>query len=364
MSNIFGRLFRFMTFGESHGTMMGAVIDGCPPNIAIDENMIQKWLDRRRPGKSRFTSQRQETDKVKIVSGIINDKTSTITTGTPIGLIIENHDQRSKDYSDIAKKFRPGHADYSYQQKYGIRDMRGGGRSSARETALRVAVGAIAHQVLQNMIGGDYAIHAGLVQMGKYKTNEKNYDWQGVWDNDFYTPDKTIITTFANYLDAIRKKGSSVGGMIKLVAHGIPAGLGSPIYGKLSADITAAMMSINATKGVDIGDGMAVAGMEAIDNNDQMENFDHKGVKFLSNHAGGILGGISTGQDIIVQLAIKPTSSILISQKTIDEDFQNTDIITKGRHDPCVAIRAVPIVVAMMAITLLDHLLLHRGQVG
>ncbi|MDI9313131.1 MAG: chorismate synthase [Hydrotalea sp.] len=360
MSNSFGRLFRFTTFGESHGVMIGAVIDGCPPRIKIDEAMVQQWLDRRRPGQSRFTTQRQEEDKVKIVSGLFDG----VTTGTPIVMVIENQDQRSKDYGEIAQKFRPGHADYTYQQKYGLRDYRGGGRSSARETAMRVAVGAVAHQVLQHILGKDYGIDAGLIQMGRHHSDEKNYDWGGVWNNDFYTPDKKIVATFADYLDSIRKKGSSVGGMVQVVARGVPAGIGAPIYGKLSADLASAMMSINAVKAVAIGDGMNVAGMEGTDNNDEMQANKKGEVEFLSNHAGGILGGISTGQDIMVRVAIKPTSSILIPQKTVTTNGDNTDIVTKGRHDPCVAIRAVPITMAMMAITILDHLLLHRGQCG
>ncbi len=363
MTNSFGRLFRFSTFGESHGAMMGAVIDGCPPNLKINAVNIQQWLDRRKPGQNKFTSQRQEGDQVKIVSGILEDQSVIKTTGTPIGLIIENQDQRSKDYSDIAKKFRPGHGDYAYQKKYGIRDYRGGGRASARETAMRVAVGAVADQMLQQLLGDGYKIDAGLIQMGQHKINEKNVDWDTVWDNEFYTPDQKIIPTFADYLGDIRKNGSSVGGIIRVVARGIPVGLGAPMYGKLSADLASAMMSINAVKAVEIGDGMAVATMEGPDNNDAMQMKNDK-VEFLSNHAGGILAGISTGQDIVMQIGIKPTSSILVPQQTITDDGDNTEIITKGRHDPCVAIRAVPIVMSMMAITLLDHLLLHRGQCG
>lgn len=360
MSNSFGRLFRFTTFGESHGPMIGAVIDGCPPRLPLDESIMQTWLDRRKPGQNRFTSQRQEQDRVKILSGVFNGQT----TGTPIGLIIENEDQRSRDYGDIAHKFRPGHADYTYQQKYGIRDYRGGGRSSARETAMRVAVGAVAHHLLQHLLGADYQLAAGLVQMGQHHANEKNYHWEKVWDNDFYTPDPVAVAIWGPYLDAIRKNGSSVGGMVQVVARGIPAGLGAPIYGKLSADLAAALMGINAVKGVEIGAGMKVAAMEGLENNDQMapQQNNKNGVAFLSNHAGGLLGGISNGEDIVVRMAVKPTSSLLQPQQTVTDDNQPTDIITRGRHDPCVAIRAVPVAMAMVAITLADHLLLHRGQ--
>ncbi len=352
--NTFGHLFRFTTWGESHGAAIGCVVDGCPPLISLSEKDIQPFLDKRKPGQNKFTTQRQESDTVKILSGVFEGKT----TGTPISLIIENEDQRSKDYGDIASKFRPGHADYTYMQKYGIRDYRGGGRSSARETAMRVAAGAVARKVLKGV-----TIRAALVQMGELKIDRENWDWKQIDKNPFWCPDKKAAANMEDYLSAIRKKGSSVGAVIEVVAENVPAGLGAPIYGKLDADIASALMSINAVKAVEIGDGFEAAALEGIQNADRMRK-GKKGAEFLSNHAGGILGGISSGQPIVARFAVKPTSSILQPVETIDAKGNNTSIITKGRHDPCVGIRAVPVGEAMMALVLADHLLRHRGQVS
>lgn len=352
--NTFGHLFRFTTWGESHGPAIGCVVDGCPPLIDLSEKDIQPFLDKRKPGQNKFTTQRQESDTVKILSGVFEGKT----TGTPISLLIENEDQRSKDYGDIAQKFRPGHADYTYTQKYGIRDYRGGGRSSARETAMRVAAGAIARKVLKGV-----TIRGALVQMGTIKIDHEKWDWKQIDKNPFWCPDKKAAAEMEGYLDGIRKKGSSVGAIIEVVAEGVPAGLGAPIYGKLDADIASAMMSINAVKAVEIGVGFDAAALEGPQNADRMRK-GKKGPEFLSNHAGGILGGISSGQPIVARFAVKPTSSILTPVDTIDSKGNNTSIITKGRHDPCVGIRAVPVGEAMMALVLADHLLRHRGQRG
>ena len=358
--NTFGHLFRVTTWGESHGPAIGCVIDGCPPGIPLTEDDIQPYLDKRRPGQSRFTTQRQEEDKVRILSGVFPDEGGTqVTTGTPIALQIENQDQRSKDYSEIKDKYRPGHADYTYIQKYGIRDYRGGGRSSARETAMRVAAGAVARKVLPSV-----SIRGALVQMGTEKIDRANWDWAEVDRNPFFSPDPTTVQGWAAYLDGIRKAGSSCGAVVEVVAEGIGAGLGAPIYGKLDQDIAAAFMSINAVKAVEIGDGFACASYSGEENADEMRiDPDGKPV-FLSNHAGGILGGISTGQPIVARFAVKPTSSILTPRRTIDGHGHETNIATKGRHDPCVGIRAVPVGEAMMALVLADHLLRHRAQTG
>jgi chorismate synthase len=358
--NSFGHMFRVTTFGESHGVAIGCVVDGCPPGLAISAEAIQAFLDKRRPGQNRFTTQRQEPDQVKILSGVMPRADGTLlTTGTPIALMIENVDQRSKDYGDIADKFRPGHADYTYDAKYGLRDYRGGGRSSARETAARVAAGAVARLVIPGV-----TIRAALVQMGPHAIDRANWDWEAVNDNPFFCPDAKVARFYEGYLDGVRKAGSSVGAIIEVVAEGVPVGLGAPIYSKLDADLAAAFMGINAVKGVEIGDGFSAAALAGEDNADEMRmGADGKPV-FLSNHAGGILGGLSTGQPIVARFAVKPTSSILTPRRTIDRFGQETDILTKGRHDPCVGIRAVPVGEAMMACVLADHLLRHRGQVG
>jgi chorismate synthase len=358
--NTFGHLFRVTTFGESHGVAIGCVVDGCPPQIPLTVEEIQHDLDRRRPGQSRFTTQRQEPDAVKILSGVLAhpETGAQVTTGTPIGLLIENTDQRSKDYSDIKDKFRPGHADYTYEAKYGLRDYRGGGRSSARETAMRVAAGAIARKILSGI-----TVRGALVQMGPHKIDRARWDWDEVAKNPFFCPDKDKAAFFETYLDGIRKSGSSIGAVIEVVAEGVPAGWGAPIYGKLDADLAAAMMSINAVKGVEIGDGFVAAELSGEENADEMR-MGNQGVSFLSNHAGGILGGISTGQPVVVRFAVKPTSSILSPRRTVDRKGGETEILTKGRHDPCVGIRAVPVGEAMMACVLADHFLRHRAQVG
>ena len=358
--NTFGHLFRVTTWGESHGPAIGAVVDGCPPGIALDEGDIQIHLDRRRPGQSRFTTQRQEADVVKILSGVFNDASGKqVTTGTPIALEIQNTDQRSKDYGDIKDKYRPGHADFTYDAKYGIRDYRGGGRSSARETTSRVAAGAVARKVL-----GGMTIRGALVQIGPHKVDRANWNWDEVAGNPFFSPDRKAAELWTEYLDKIRKAGSSVGAIIEVVAEGVPAGWGAPLYGKLDQDLASAMMSINAVKGIEIGAGMSAAELTGEENADEIRIGNDGRPSFLSNHAGGILGGISTGQPIVCRFAVKPTSSILAPRKTIDKQGRETEIITKGRHDPCVGIRAVPVGEAMMAIVLADHLLRHRGQTG
>ena len=357
--NTFGHLFRVTTWGESHGPALGCVVDGTPPRLALKAEDIQHRLDRRRPGQSRFTTQRREPDEVKILSGTFVEDGVELTTGTPISLMIENVDQRSKDYGDIVEKFRPGHADFTYFSKYGIRDHRGGGRSSARETAARVAAGAVARAVL----GSGIAIRGALVQMGPHRIDRANWDWNETENNPFWCPDAKAAAEWETYLDGVRKSGSSCGAVIEVVASGVPAGFGAPIYGKLDADLAAAMMSINAVKGVEIGDGFAAAALSGEENADEMQSTNH-GLGFSSNHAGGILGGISTGQDVVVRFAVKPTSSILSPRKTVTKAGENTEIVTKGRHDPCVGIRAVPVGEAMMACVLADHLLRHRGQMG
>jgi len=355
--NTFGKIFRFTTWGESHGPAIGCVVDGCPPNIALSEKDIQTDMNRRRPGKSKFTSQRKESDKVEILSGVFQGKT----TGTPISMIINNKDARSRDYETIKNKFRPGHADYTYFKKYGIRDYRGGGRQSARETASRVAAGAIAKKVLQNKIGKKFKVVGAVTQLGLLGCNVKNWKDKEIQKNPFFCPDKSVIKLWEKYLLGVRKSGSSCGAMIEIRASGIPIGLGAPIYSKLDADIAAALMSINAVKGVNIGSGMYSALLSGLENSDEIRRKGKKTL-FKSNNAGGILGGISSGQDIIVSFAVKPTSSILLSRKTINKKGKNTEISVKGRHDPCVGIRAVPIGEAMMNCVLLDHYLMNKAQ--
>ncbi|WP_170405766.1 chorismate synthase [Ruegeria arenilitoris] len=356
--NSFGHLFRVTTWGESHGPALGATVDGCPPGVPIDEGMIQHWLDKRKPGQNKFTTQRREPDQVKILSGVFEGQT----TGTPVQLMIENTDQRSKDYGDIMDKFRPGHADITYWQKYGIRDYRGGGRSSARETAARVAAGGLAREAIKQ-IAPNVQITGYMTQIGPHRIDRTNFDWAQIEQNPFWTPDAQAAEDWAAYLDDLRKSGNSVGAVVEVVARGVPAGLGAPVYGKLDTDLAAAMMSINAVKGVEIGEGMAAAELTGEANADEIF-MGQNGPQYSSNHAGGILGGISTGQDIVVRFAVKPTSSILTTRKTITKSGEETEIITKGRHDPCVGIRAVPVGEAMMACVILDHLLLHRGQIG
>lgn len=353
MTNSFGTLFRFTTWGESHGSAIGCVVDGCPAGVELSEADIQPYLDARRPGQSRYTTQRQEPDAVKILSGVFEGKT----TGHPISLVIENIDQKSKDYGDIVQKYRPGHADYTYDMKYGIRDYRGGGRSSARETAMRVAAGAVARKVL----GGGITIRGALVQLGEHTIDRSRWDWNEIHNNPFWCPDAHAAKEWEGYLDGIRKSGSSVGAVIEVVAEGVPVGLGEPIYGKLDAKLAEAMMSINAVKGVEVGDGFAAAALRGEQNADEMSVKDGV-VQFASNHAGGVLGGISSGQPVVVRFAVKPTSSILTPVNTIDKNGNNTDIITKGRHDPCVGIRAVPVGEAMMACVLADLWLQHRAR--
>jgi chorismate synthase len=358
--NTFGHLFRVTTFGESHGVALGCVVDGCPPRIPLTAADIQPFLDKRRPGQSRFTTQRRETDAVKILSGTFADESGTdVTTGTPIALLIENTDQRSKDYSEIKDTYRPGHADFSYDVKYGLRDYRGGGRQSARETAARVAAGAIARKIVPGM-----AVRGALVQVGPHKIDRARWDWAEVEQNPFFCPDAASVARFTEFLDGVRKSGSSVGAVIEVVADNVPAGLGAPVYGKLDAELAGALMSINAVKGVEIGDGFSTAAMTGEDNADEMRMGNDGRPRFLANHAGGILGGISTGQAVVARFAVKPTSSILTPRKTVDRYGNETEIVTKGRHDPCVGIRAVPIGEAMVACVIADHYLRHRAQVG
>ena len=356
--NSFGHLFKVTTWGESHGPSIGATVDGCPPGIAISENIIQAFLDKRKPGQSKFTSQRKEDDKVSILSGVFEG----LSTGTPIQLMIKNNDQKSKDYSDISEKFRPGHADITYFLKYGIRDFKGGGRSSARETASRVAAGAIAKLALKSL-QPKLEIHGYLTQIGCKKINAKNFNLTEIAKNPFWCPDRDAAADWEDYLSIIRKSGDSVGAVIEIIIKGVPSGLGAPLYAKLDTDLASALMSINAVKGVEIGDGMDAASLTGSDNADEIF-FNGDQIEFGSNHSGGILGGISTGQDIITRFAVKPTSSILKPKKTITKTGETVEIITKGRHDPCVGIRAVPVGEAMVACVLLDHLLLHRGQNG
>ena len=353
--NSFGSVFRFTTWGESHGPAIGCVVDGTPPRIPLTEADIQTFLDKRKPGQSRFTTQRREPDQVKILSGVFEG----VTTGTPISLMIENEDARSKDYGEIKDKFRPGHADYTYWKKYGIRDYRGGGRSSARETASRVAAGAIARKIL----GDGIKIQGALVQVGSHRIDRSRWNWDECANNPFWCPDPVAAQAWHGVLDEVRKAGSSVGAVIEVVASGVPVGLGDPIYDKLDADLAKAMMSINAVKGVEIGAGMGAAELTGESNADEMR-IKSGSVEFLSNQAGGILGGISSGQDVVVRFAVKPTSSILTPRMTVDVNGNETEITTKGRHDPCVGIRAVPVGEAMMAVVLADHLLRHRAQCG
>ena len=358
--NSFGHLFRVTTFGESHGPALGCVIDGCPPNIPLGASDIQACLDRRRPGQSRFTTQRQEPDSVQILSGVFaEDDGPALTTGTPIALLIENRDQRSKDYAAIKDGFRPGHADYAYQAKYGIRDHRGGGRASARETAARVAAGAVARKILPGV-----TIRGALIKVGTQEIDRAAWDWAAVDQNPFFCPDAAAAGRFADYLDSVRRTGSSVGAVVEIVAENVPVGWGAPVYGKLDAELAGALMSINAVKGVEIGDGFAAAELTGEANADEMRAGNDGRPRFLSNHAGGILGGISTGQTIVARFAVKPTSSILTPRRSVDREGRDVDIRTTGRHDPCVGIRAVPVGEAMMACVLADHMLRHRAQTG
>jgi len=356
--NTFGHMFRVTTWGESHGPALGATVDGCPPGIEISEEFIQVFLDRRRPGQSKMTTQRQEPDRVRILSGVFEGRT----TGTPIQLMIENTDQRSKDYGEIARQFRPGHADITYHQKYGIRDYRGGGRSSARETAARVAAGGVAQAVLK-ALAPDLRITGYMVQMGAKHIDRANFDSEEILRNPFFIPDASAVVEWTEYLEALRKGHNSVGAMIELVAEGCPPGLGAPIYAKMDSDLAAAMMTINAVKGVEIGEGMAAAMLTGTENADEIV-MGADGPEYLSNHAGGILGGITTGQPIIVRFSVKPTSSILTPRRSINTAGEAVEVVTKGRHDPCVGIRAVPVAEAMMACVILDHLLLDRAQTG
>ena len=358
--NTFGKLFRFTSWGESHGAAIGCIIDGCPPRIPLSEKDIQKYLNERKPGSSKFVTQRKEDDKVTILSGVFEGKT----TGTPIMLIIWNKDQKSKDYSDIKNKFRPGHADLTYFLKYGIRDYRGGGRSSARETASRVAAGAVARKVISHILKKDITIQGAVMQVGKLAINPRNFNWKEVRKNNFFSPDKKIVKVWEEYLTTTRKKGSSLGAKIIVNAKNVPAGLGEPVYGKLDAELAAAMMSINAVKGVEIGSGNDSIELTGDQNSDELRIDKKKKITFSSNNSGGILGGISSGQDIDVSITVKPTSSILKSQKTINNKFNNTTISTKGRHDPCVGLRAVPIAEAMMACVLADQIMRNKAQCG
>jgi chorismate synthase len=359
--NTFGHLFRVTTWGESHGPALGCVVDGCPPGIRFTPGEIQHWMDKRKPGQSSFVTQRREDDIVKVLSGVMPDAdgVTLITTGTPVSMLIENTDQRSKDYGEIARQYRPGHADFTYDTKYGIRDYRGGGRSSARETAARVAAGGLARKVIPGV-----TIRGALVQIGVHKINRDNWNWDEVGNNPFFAPDPEIVPVWEEYLSDIRKKGSSIGAVIEVVAEGVPAGIGAPIYAKLDQDIASALMSINAVKGVEIGNGFGAAEITGEENADQMRMGNDGEPIFLSNHAGGILGGISTGQPVIARFAVKPTSSILTERLSIDADGNNVSLRTKGRHDPCVGIRAVPVGEAMVACVIADHYLRDRGQTG
>ena len=358
-SNSFGQLFRFTTWGESHGPAIGCVIDGVPPLISLTEADIQIYLDKRKPGQSRFTTQRQEPDKVKILSGVFEGKT----TGTSISLVIENEDQRSKDYGDIKDKFRPGHADYTYEKKYGIRDYRGGGRSSARETAMRVAAGAVAQKIISSRTKKNIRIRGALVQIGPHKINRDNWDWNEIPRNPFWSPDPDAASQWSTFLDNVRKSGSSAGAIIEIVATDVPIGLGEPIYGKIDSDLASAMMSINAVKAVEIGDGFDIVSTPGSEASDEMRIINGE-PRFLTNTAGGVLGGITTGEPIVVRFAVKPTSSILSPRKSIDRFGSEVEVVTKGRHDPCVGIRAVPVGEAMMACVLADHILRFKAQCG
>ncbi|MDE1568129.1 chorismate synthase [Aquabacter sediminis] len=357
--NTFGHMFRVTTFGESHGPAIGCVVDGCPPGLRFTLAEIQAALDRRRPGQSRFTTQRREPDEVRILSGVLEQEEGVlVTTGTPVALQIDNVDQRSKDYANIAGSYRPGHADYTYDAKYGLRDHRGGGRSSARETATRVAAGALAAKVLPGV-----SVRGALVQIGEIAIDRSRWDWDEVPNNPFFCPDAATVPLWTEYLDGIRKSGSSIGAVVELVAENVPVGLGAPLYGKLDADIAAALMGINAVKGVEIGEGFNAARLTGEENADEMRH-GPDGPVFLSNHAGGVLGGISTGAPLVARFAVKPTSSILTPRRSVDRTGAETEVMTKGRHDPCVGIRAVPVGEAMMWCVLADHMLRHRGQVG
>ncbi|GAA5103400.1 chorismate synthase [Bartonella jaculi] len=359
--NTFGHLFRVTTWGESHGVALGCVIDGCPPGIVFTLSEVQSYLDKRRPGQSKYTTQRRESDKVEVLSGVVvqDDGTTLVTTGTPISLFIRNTDQRSKDYGSIVRQYRPSHADYTYDIKYGIRDFRGGGRSSARETAARVAAGALARKIVPSLI-----VRGAVIAIGPHNINRDRWDWSEVDKNPFFTPDAEMVPIFSDYINKLRKDGSSVGALVEIVAENVPAGLGAPIYAKLDQDIASLLMSINAVKGVEIGDGFAAARLLGEENADEMRMGSDGRPFFLSNHAGGILGGISSGQPIVARFAVKPAASILIPRRSIDVDGNNVDVATKGRHDPCVGIRAVPVGEAMVACAIADHYLRHRGQVG
>jgi len=363
-ANLFGHSFRFSTWGESHGPAIGAMVDGVPPGLELAEADIQVWLDKRRPGSSKFVTQRQEPDTIRILSGVFEGKT----TGTPIALVIDNVDQRSKDYGDIKDLFRPGHADYTYFKKYGFRDYRGGGRASARETAMRVAAGAIARKVLLQAFP-NFRVRGAMTKIGPLRINPEKWDWTQVDTNPFWCPDASAVAMWSKFLEMVRKEGSSAGAVVEIHANGIPAGLGAPVYSKLDADLAAAIMGINAVKGVEIGGGFGLAAIPGEDAQDEMRMKDVPGkneraVDFLSNHAGGILGGISTGQDIVVRYAVKPTSSVLIPRRTVNVQGEDATVVTKGRHDPCVGIRSVPVGEAMVACVLADHWLRHRAQVG
>ena len=358
--NTVGQLFTVTSFGESHGAAIGCIIDGVPPRIPLSETDIQPYVDKRRPGQSKYTTQRQESDTVQILSGVFEGQT----TGTPLALMITNEDQRSKDYGDIKDKFRPGHADFTYFQKYGIRDYRGGGRSSARETAMRVAAGAVARKVLSEALGNPVLIRGAMVQMGPNLIDGDRWDWDEINNNPFFCPDPEAAVEWVSYLDGIRKQGSSTGGVIEVTASGIPAGLGEPVFDRLDADIAKAIMSIPAVKGVEVGAGFAAAAFSGPDNADEMRVGEDGQTMFLSNNAGGVLGGISSGQEIITRFAVKPTSSISIPRMSVNEKGENIEIVTKGRHDPCVGIRAVPVGEAMLALVLVDHLLRFRAQCG
>jgi chorismate synthase len=359
--NSFGKLFSFTSFGESHGPGIGCVVDGVPPNLPMSADLIQPYLDRRRPGTSKFVTQRREDDAVEILSGVFKGKT----TGTPIGLLIRNKDQRSKDYGDIARQFRPGHADYTYHVKYGHRDYRGGGRSSARETAVRVAAGAIADMFLKRALGPDYRVRGAVVQIGPHAIDRARMDWDEVPNNPFFCPDPVAAAQWETYLDGVRKAGSSAGAVIEIIADGVPAGLGQPVYGKLDSELAAAMMSINAAKGVEIGGGFALAAKDGAVASDEMRaGSGIEKPQFLGNEAGGVLGGISSGQPVVVRVAIKPTSSILTPRRSIDVDGNEVEVVTKGRHDPCVGIRGVPVAEAMMSLVLADLFMRHHAQCG
>lgn len=358
--NSFGRLFRVTTWGESHGPAIGCVIDGCPPRLALSEDDIQPWLDRRRPGQSRFTTQRREADQVRLLSGVFEGRT----TGTPISLMIENTDQRSRDYGEIARRYRPGHADLTYDMKYGIRDYRGGGRSSARETAMRVAAGAVARVLLETLVGPQLQVRGALTEIGGEKVDPARWDWAETQRNPFWCPDAVTAQRWEEQLDAIRKDGSSIGSVVQVVAEGVPAGLGAPVYGKLDAELAGALMGINGVKGVEIGDGFAVAGLRGEENADPIRRGEDGQPVFLANHAGGILGGISSGQPLVARIAVKPTSSILVPVPSLDTEGQEVEVQTKGRHDPCIGIRAVPVAEAMVLCVLADQLLRHHAQCG